>query len=323
MTISTLVIQSGPYAGTGTTDTFAYTFRILAKEDLVVVETDSLGVKTTLVVDTDYTVTGVGADAGGNAVRVAGNLPTGSTWLITRDTPQTQTIDYGSQAAFLPQTWEDGLDKLTMQVQEAAEDLKRAIKSPTTEVTVDLLLPLVASRASQLLEFDAAGLPVTNINAIAAAAAVSSALATGVAISADTFTGDGTTTAFVISVAAAAVNGLLITIDGVVQQPTADYTLAGTTVTFTTAPINLTKIVIRNLGNASSVINVNQRGQETLAIGTAIVTLPITPPDANYRVALGGDSNETFFWSGKSTTGFTINSSNAGSTAKVDWLVAH
>lgn len=67
----------------------------------------------------------------------------------------------------------------------------------------------------------------------------------------------------------------------------------------------------------------NLAGTVTLAAGTATVTFANTEPDANYVVAIAGNQNETFRVAAgtKSTTGFTITSSNAGSTAIVDWHV--
>lgn len=54
---------------------------------------------------------------------------------------------------------------------------------------------------------------------------------------------------------------------------------------------------------------------------TKTVTFGTTEPDANYKINLAGNVNETFWVTSKSTTGFTLNSSNATSTASVDWTV--
>jgi hypothetical protein len=69
------------YNGNGSTDTFAYTFRILDDDDILVQKrVTSTGVLTTLIKTTDYSVTGVGEDAGGNVVLVdpATDAPIGS-----------------------------------------------------------------------------------------------------------------------------------------------------------------------------------------------------------------------------------------------------
>ena len=66
---------------------------------------------------------------------------------------------------------------------------------------------------------------------------------------------------------------------------------------------------------------VKQSGAATLASGTASVSLDVTEPDTDYRVVISGNAAETFSWASKTTSGFTINSSNATSTATVDWAL--
>lgn len=65
----------------------------------------------------------------------------------------------------------------------------------------------------------------------------------------------------------------------------------------------------------------NLRGQVTLSSGTASVSFGTAEPDANYHIALGGNAAESFYWSAKATSGFTISSSNASSTAIVNWIL--
>jgi hypothetical protein len=65
----------------------------------------------------------------------------------------------------------------------------------------------------------------------------------------------------------------------------------------------------------------NQRGSVTLSGGTANVTLPAAFPDSTYSVAVSTGVNETIRVTGKSTSGFTVTSSNGSSTATVDWIV--
>ena len=60
------------------------------------------------------------------------------------------------------------------------------------------------------------------------------------------FTGDGSTTAFTITTGHN-VNSVLVTENGVVQRPTTDYTVSGTTLTFTSAPASSVQIGVRYL----------------------------------------------------------------------------
>ena len=61
------------------------------------------------------------------------------------------------------------------------------------------------------------------------------------------FTGDGSSTAFTLSESNHTVNTLLVTENGVLQKPTDDYTVSGTTLTFTTAPADTVQIGVRYL----------------------------------------------------------------------------
>jgi phosphoserine aminotransferase len=55
-------------------------------------------------------------------------------------------------------------------------------------------------------------------------------------ITVDEFTGDNTQTNFVMSQSESSANNILVTISGVYQAPTNNYTVSGTTLTFTSPP---------------------------------------------------------------------------------------
>ena len=63
----------------------------------------------------------------------------------------------------------------------------------------------------------------------------------------DTFTGNGSTTAYTLSVAPPTTQSILVTLGGVVQ-PIANYSLSTTTLTFSTAPPNSVAIRVLHLG---------------------------------------------------------------------------
>ena len=71
-------------------------------------------------------------------------------------------------------------------------------------------------------------------------------IATTLTYNTRTGTGDGSTTAFTVT-SGATVNDVIVTENGVVQAPTTDYGISGTTLTFTTAPGAGVAIVIREL----------------------------------------------------------------------------
>jgi len=62
----------------------------------------------------------------------------------------------------------------------------------------------------------------------------------------DTATGDGSTTAFTID-SGRTVEDVLVTVNGLLLQPTTDYTISGTTLTFSSAPAASAEISFRYL----------------------------------------------------------------------------
>lgn len=136
MSISSSV-NKNKYLGNSAVDTYAYTFIVFKKEDIRVIETDDEGVETVLVLDVDYTVTGVRQPAGGAVIRTAGNLPTGYTWTIRRVVELTQETDIRNQGDFFPEAHEDQFDKLVMADQQQQEEIDRSIKLPESILTSD------------------------------------------------------------------------------------------------------------------------------------------------------------------------------------------
>ena len=66
----------------------------------------------------------------------------------------------------------------------------------------------------------------------------------------DAFTGDGSTTAFTLSETPYSASALMVSIDGIIQKPgsSANYTVSGSTLTFTSAPSASMEIEARHLG---------------------------------------------------------------------------
>tara|TARA_B100000902_G_scaffold14189_1_gene17212 strand:- start:7457 stop:8068 length:612 start_codon:yes stop_codon:yes gene_type:complete len=60
-------------------------------------------------------------------------------------------------------------------------------------------------------------------------------------------TGDGSTTGFTIGTSSRTQNDILVTVNGVVFHPSDDYTLSGTTLTFSTPPSDSAEIRVRYL----------------------------------------------------------------------------
>lgn len=110
------------YTGNGVTTSYPYQFRIYKASDLVVTRATPEGVETTLVLNTDYTVTGVGKYAGGNVVLTSA-LASGYHLAIERVLPVTQETDLRNQGAYFAETHEDVFDRLIMLLQRIASYL--------------------------------------------------------------------------------------------------------------------------------------------------------------------------------------------------------
>ena len=98
-------------------------------------------------------------------------------------------------------------------------------------------------------------------------------------LSVNTYTGDGSTTAFTLSQAPASEDNLIVFIEGVYQNPN-DFVLNGTTLTFDVAPANSRKIVAYHVSAAVSGNNLNH-DQFTADGSTAAFTLSISPIHEN------------------------------------------
>jgi hypothetical protein len=128
MTITAQTAKTGPYDGNGSTTTFSYTFKVSDAAHLVVTVLGTDGVTESVkVLNTDYTVTGVGVAGGGTIIM--GTAPiTGEKLTITRSVSLNQEVDLQNRGSVNPETLETSLDKLTQIAQDQQEQLNRSLK---------------------------------------------------------------------------------------------------------------------------------------------------------------------------------------------------
>ena len=93
----------------------------------------------------------------------------------------------------------------------------------------------------------------------------------------DTFSGDGSTTAFTMSKSVLLVTDIEVFVDNVQQEPTTAYTVSATTLTFTEAPANGTNnvYVIHRIGNNDS-MTIQSGISATLSDATISGTLTVS-----------------------------------------------
>ena len=128
MTISTTASRAS-YNGNGVTTAFAFPNLFFSNTDLIVILVNASGVSVTQVLNTDYTVTGAGLDAGGTVtMTVAPGV--GERLVIVRQVPLVQETDYTAGDSFPAESHERALDYLTMQTQQLQEALTRTLQLP-------------------------------------------------------------------------------------------------------------------------------------------------------------------------------------------------
>lgn len=131
------------YVGDGVTANLPFTWRILAKTDVIVLAKDADGVVTTLELDTDYTIDDedVNTADGGDVV-----LTTPATWdtqdiFIIRETARTQLVNIEEGSAFPAATVTKVFDRLTMMIQELKYLSRKALKFAAASEFVDVDVP--------------------------------------------------------------------------------------------------------------------------------------------------------------------------------------
>lgn len=129
MTISSETNRN-QYEGNGSTTVFPYTFKIYDEDNIQVVFTDTAGTEAILVLNTDYTVSGVEADAGGNVTYpISGDELADDEYItIIRNTPFTQLTDLKNQTAFQAETVEEAFDHAIIAIQQTQEEIDRCLK---------------------------------------------------------------------------------------------------------------------------------------------------------------------------------------------------
>ncbi|GMV70094.1 MAG: hypothetical protein AMXMBFR76_25330 [Pseudomonadota bacterium] len=137
--------------GNGVTTVFPYTFKILDEADILVT-VDGV----TKILMTDYSVSGVGNDAGGNVTFVAAPA-NGTTVVRTRDMGYERTTDYQDNGDLPASTLDDDIDRTVMLIQQLRAALLRSVKLPVGTTVEQVLTESAAARADKIMGFDSSG----------------------------------------------------------------------------------------------------------------------------------------------------------------------
>lgn len=272
MTIST-AYSALTYAGNGTTTAFPVTWPF--HTGTLVVALVSGTTETVKTLGTHYTVSG-GTDAAGLAstgtVTMLSAPATGQTLKITRATPLTQSTAWSVTGAFNEVSLESALDRGTLIDQE--------IWLPVSQF--DDRLDTLEDTVANLEDYPTLTSQYLKLDDIS-----------------DDFNGTLTTFALTYSSGTAFTPGsaaqLIVHLNGVYQEPLIAYTVSGTNITFTTAPISGDEMII-----------------------TALVTIGGAGSGSSGG---GGDSGTTPTYEGGDSTFIPIVTTNpeSGQTGEIIW----
>jgi len=311
MTVSNTTSRN-QYTATSGQTVFPYTFEIFDKNDIAVLKNGTL-----LSEGTNYTVSGVGNDSGGNITLTVG-ATAGDILTFYRDMAYQRLTDYQNSGDFLAQEVNDDFDRLWLAVQQNSEGNDRAIVKPITDsASIDMTLPASADRANSFLTFDATGAP--SVTRAGDPAAPSS-------IVRQQFTGDGATLVYTLASAPGALGqSMQVFIDGVYQENDT-YSVSGTSLTFSEAPplnasIETVAFEVNAIGETSSNLvsytpagsgavqtSVQSKLRETVSVKDfGAVGDGVTDDTAAIQAAIDSGNPEIFFPQGTYNVSSTLN----------------
>lgn len=137
------------YIAPGAQTTFPYPFRIFDSSDIKV------SLNNVLLSASNYVVTGVGNDTGGNVIFYTAPLELAAV-VIYSDTTIERDTDYQQNGPWTSSRLNDEFDKVLIILQELRARIERAIRGPVREGALDEM-PAAASRAGKYPWFDANG----------------------------------------------------------------------------------------------------------------------------------------------------------------------
>ena len=142
MTIPANTLVSGPYVPDGVNTTWDFDFKVTDATQLVLILVDPDGVETEVTSGFTVPADDIGTDDGGTITYPTSGGPLEFSAYeevyVTRAVPYTQPNKIGNQGNFYPQTHEDTMDLLAMQVQQLDERLDRTVTVPVSASASDL-----------------------------------------------------------------------------------------------------------------------------------------------------------------------------------------
>jgi hypothetical protein len=294
MTVSTTEYIAR-YTGSSPTVTFAFPYKFLEDDDLIVAIYNPTTYVTTLQTEgTDYTVTGAGLDSGGSITFTTAPT-TGHIISIVRSTDITQLTDYVPDNDFSADSHEDAIDKLTLIAQENFNKLLdengdaqgRALIYPASDAaSISNVVPASELRPNLLFQWNNSSEPTT----------VAPASLNLVTLDNDPLLGSGSPSSLsgvtqlavktYIDIADAAIEtGVGLNADGTYNAPSgSSYIDSSTSVMNALSLLDTTLKCVHN-----GAVDLNTR---EIALAGRVTTLENTPPESTFTNGTPSGSNQ-------------------------------
>ena len=165
MTISSTTRKAGPYAGNDVAVSFPFAFKVFAAADVLVVFTSASNVETVLMLTTNYTVSlNSNQDTNpGGTVTLLTSLATGEKLTLSSAVANLQPVDLTNNGGFYPSVINKALDRSTIQIQQLAEKVSRALVWPISSAGATLPEPA----ASKFIGWNATADSLVNLEGVA------------------------------------------------------------------------------------------------------------------------------------------------------------
>lgn len=147
--------RAGPYVASAGQTVFTYDFPLLSAGDAVVYRFRG-DARDQLELETDYTVTGVGEEAGGTFVLAAPALADDQ-YVLVGARPIQRLTDFGIRGDYRAADINAELDAVAIYLQELSARQARSVQLDQFDTGGDLVLPPPDDRADRFLGFDEAG----------------------------------------------------------------------------------------------------------------------------------------------------------------------
>lgn len=153
MSISTTTRKAGPFTGNGVTVSFPFAFKVFAAADVLVVRGEiATSADTQLTLGTHYSValnSDQDTNPGGTVNWIGTPLSSAFTLTIGSKVTSTQPATFTNLGRFYPRVLNDALDRLTIVVQQLAEEVSRSVKVGFSGlVSPDELVSTITTAAS-------------------------------------------------------------------------------------------------------------------------------------------------------------------------------